>query len=196
MSRFFTPYLQPVKTTCLGLELKPFSLGHNILLHGVESAFVMGGLPDFSDIAISVFICSRSYTDAVKAFHSKEVHKFMAKWQKQIGNFNLPEKCALFAEYLKQGNEVPTYSWPEDQEGKSRPSTSPIVLAVKSTLQHKLNFREAELMDRPWNLCLLDWLILKELEGAIAFVDEDALAEAKKVADEAYVRLKAEGKIK
>ena len=68
----------------LGVRLKPLSLGHLILLHRYESAFVVGGIPTEADLVLSVLICSRTYEDAIDLVESGQVRKEGKKLDKAL----------------------------------------------------------------------------------------------------------------
>lgn len=196
-SRFYEPYIQPWSTTILRVRLKPLSLGHLILLHGIESSFVVGGEHSFDDLASSIFICSKTFDEAVAGFHDPKLPKIMTKWAKKLGVFDFAEKCALFAEYIREGTEAPHHQIPES-DGPITPIQCPSVQLVKVTLMTKCGFHERDLLDRPWRLCLLDFLTLKAMEGRAQFLDEETLSDieaARRYANEFEAKLREEGRL-
>jgi hypothetical protein len=106
----------------LGVRLKPLSLGHLILLHRYESAFVVGGLPTPADLVMSVLICSR------------------------------------------------TFGAPPEQ-------------TVKVGLMSQLGLSEAEVLNRPFSLCLWDLATLAEMNGSLKIYSQRD-AELKEQAEE------------
>jgi len=42
----------PEQRQILGLKLRPLSLGHVIILHRIESAFLCEGIPDYQELAM------------------------------------------------------------------------------------------------------------------------------------------------
>ena len=193
----------PEPQTILGLRLRPFSLGHVILLHRVESAFIMGGVPDFTDLALSVFICSQSYQETIKALDNPNLPEFMADWHNQLTGedkwlvrlgirkpvvIDYKAKANAFAEYLTTGSKIPQYSYtPND----FKPLTCPPAQMVKVTLQKEMGFSEAELLDRSWAWCLWDFVTLKALAGQVTMYEDGQIENAQAVGDAIAEMLKS-----
>lgn len=178
----------PDPVTLLGLRLKPFSLGHVILLHRIESAFVAGGVPTYDDLASSVLICSQTYGEALASFNDPDLSKFMRTWHdkltwrgwfKKRAVIDLAEKSKAFSDYVRDGSKVPYYSFSESdvKESKQEP-----VQSVKIALMTKTTLTESELMDRPWGLCLQDFVALQVMEGKCQIQDRDDIENAQAVA--------------
>ena len=192
----------PEPVTLLGLRLRPFSLGHVVLLNRIESAFVLGGQPDFNDLAASVFICSQTYSDGLASFDNPELPRFMAEWAAKLMGvswltrlglknpkiIDFPAKCAEFAKYIEDGSRMPTYDY-NPEEVRSMECTG--IQLVKTTLLSEMNFTEAELLDRPWGLCLWDYVTLKAIKGQVRIWEKDTIADAQKFANELAAKLNA-----
>mgnify|MGYP001605524580 CR=1 FL=1 len=189
----------PEPTTILGVRLRPLSLGHVLLLHRVRSSFVTPDEPlTIHDLALSVLICSLSHRDGLSIFDHKHLDRLFARWHWKLTRprwivvgkrrtVDYVAKSAEFAEYIKRHSDIPRYSYnPAD----FRDSGGPGVQIVKCTLMRDLHIPEAELMDRPWKLCLWDFVTLKVLAGHIRFVDDVALENAMAVADRLADKLK------
>lgn len=202
---FFTAHV-PEPQILLGVQLRPFSLGHLVLLHRLGSAYATGGTPDISDLVSSVFTCSQTYAEAeavlttgkvpVKQkgwFGSKLVDMplpdAMALWQEQIGPFDFTEKSSEFAAYTKAGSKHPLVSSVRGSDGGNSVNDCPFVQQVKVVLMSKLNFREADLLDRPWSLCLWDYCTSHMLEGNLHILNRDEFSNARAVADSIHERI-------
>ena len=99
-------------------------------------------------------------------------------------------KIDAFRKYIADGSKMPDYSYtPGDFQSQHCPS----VQIVKVALMRDMHFSEAELMDRPWSLCLWDYVTLKAISGQVRMVDTDAIREAQGVADRIMQRIQ-EGK--
>jgi hypothetical protein len=192
----------------LGLKLRPLSLGHLILLNRVGSAFVGGGRPDFSDLAISVLICSLSYRDGISILRDhSDAEKAMKKWHATITGENsfavrfcfrkarqldLKAECEAFGNYMAEGSRMPYYSFNPGDFGDLK---CPMVQIVKVTLMRDLHIPETELMDRSWSLCLWDYITLKALGGHIKIQDANEIDRARKDAEELQAAI-ASGRFK
>lgn len=196
----------PEPVTLLGLKLRPYSLGHKLLLHRIESAFVCGGPVTYTDLAASIFICAQTYHEALASFSDPALPRFMAHWHRKLtGNlwwrrllhrslsrFNvscfkltpvdLQSKSKAFANYLEAGSQVPYYEIPADKSGSSQIET---VQAVQLALMAKTSLTEAEILDRPWGRCLYDYLALNAMEDRCTIFDGQPAAERRNAIAEA-----------
>lgn len=166
--------------TALGLKLKPLTLGHLTLMEFVESAFVTGKHPEYEDLSISVFICSRSFKECLLEFADPVyLAAEFKKWAEKIGYFNFAEKVGLFVQYLKEGCTEPVYSF---NSGDFAEITAPTPVVVKCALMMDTGAREEDLMDRPWDSCLMDYITIKAIKGHVSMTNSAAVSEAADVA--------------
>lgn len=186
----------PEPWTILGLDLKPFSAGHLILLHRVESSFVKGGDVTWDDLAISVFICSKTFEEACEAFDDPELNKFMADWHDQLTDngktkIDFDAKAKMFNDYMEAGHKSPDYVYSVDA---SDIGDVPPVQFVKAYLLSKTNLTEKEFLNRPWSLSMWDFLTLQAQEGQVRLCSSQTLADAQSIAAN-LAKLAAEGKL-
>ena len=178
----------PEPFTVLGLRLRPFSIGHKILMARIENAFEVGGQLGIADLVTGVLICSKKYSEFEELLNSGKFVSFVNDWQRKLcykfslfGNSFLlreidwPEKTKLFIEYLAEGNKIPPYIVDSKQSGKSG---MPLVQLVRSCLISHCGYSNSEVMDTPWNMALMDFLTYYEKEGAVVIEDRDATTEA------------------
>ena len=148
----------------LGVRLKPLSLGHLILLHRYESAFVVGGLPTVGDLVMSVMICSRTFEDARELIGSGQWKRETKKLEKALKVCD-DEKARFqwFVEYMEEGLDGPKL-W--TKEGSSNKAFgAPPEQVVKVALMSQLGLSETEVLNRPFSLCLWDMATLSEMNG-------------------------------
>lgn len=190
----------PEPVTLLGLRLRPFSLGHNLLLHRIESAFVVGGKVGYDDLAASVLICAQTYREAVACFDDPKLRRFMLKWHRKLTGdvwwrralrltvrpVDLKAKSEAFTKYIEDGSRMPYYDVPADRVGESQIES---IHAVQLALMAKTTLTEAELMDRPWGRCLFDYIGLQAMEDKCTIRDKAAVADALEVANRVAAKL-------
>ena len=178
----------PETVRVLGLPLRPFSLGHVILLHRIESSFVTGGAPTFEDLAASVMVCAQTYREAIQSFTDPDLDKFMRRWHERLTRtrwlrrrrpLDFVGNCKAFAEYIQAGSKIPDYAFDADD---MREVNCPSVQQVKIALMSDMGFSEAELLDRSWGLCLSDYIASKAMKGQITIYRDGQIAEAKEAA--------------
>lgn len=179
MSDFYQAAI-PEPYTILGLRLRPYSLGHIILLHWVKSAFVLGTKPGMEDLVTSVFICTQTYEEAIRALDNPKLPKFMLRWERKIGRFDFDLKAKEFADYILAHSKAPLFKL---EEGKTRPNACPLVQSVKIALLSETNLTETEILNRCWSLCLWDFITLLCRTGKVDIMDGVALQDAQAVAD-------------
>ena len=150
----------PEPVTCLGVKLKPLTLGHVILLHRFESRFVIGGQPDLEDLILSLVICSREYADAIRLLDSSRC-KWLLKWWGfkawlaiKAGH-DLVRSMLQFKYYYETADKIPKFEI-EDNDGN--PISTPFVLSVKLALQSGLHQSEEEALNKPWGMALFEYI--------------------------------------
>jgi hypothetical protein len=200
--------LTPEPTTLLSLKLRPFSLGHLILLHRIESAFVFGGLPSYDDLALSVFICSRTYEEAVAGFEDPGLRREMRRWAKKVHGItwwrpngkpiDLAEKWKLFHEYLNLNciRLEAGKDYIADEENTRRVHL-PVVHTVRVKLQSRMGFSDSEILNRPWSWCLFDYFVLADIaDGIISMGHQEAakaaISEAQAVAEKVLKKMRGQ----
>lgn len=175
----------PEPVSILGFRLLPFSLGHLLLLHRYDSAFVTGGNPTYDDLALSVLVCAIPYSEGSTLRDDSSLPEFMRRWHDRItsndalsvklgfrkaGVIDLQKECDLFSGYLAAHSKMPYYSY---KPGDFREMKCPMVQMVKVRLMRDMHFNEREIMDRPWALCLWDFVTLKALNNEVSMEDEN-----------------------
>lgn len=185
----------PEPRTILGLRLRPLSLGHIILLHRLESAYVCGGKPDFSDLSLSILICASTYEEGLSHLDNPDLYSELRRWSRKLTGddkwtvrlgFRKPkqidfeEKHKAFSDYIADGSKLPNYHFnPSDFTQIACPSAQ----IVKVTLMREMKFTEPEMLNRSWALCLWDFVTLKAISGSIKMMDGDEVNEALNIAN-------------
>jgi len=172
----------PTPVSVLGIRLRPYSLGHVLLLSRFDNAFVMGGRPALEDVIQGIVICSQTYAEALRDMDNPKLPSLVGKWQRSLQprywwggrkpelGFSPAQAAKQFVEYLRAGSSFPIFSVPQDKKSND-PLHVPLVQTVKVYLMSKLNFSEAELLDRPWGLCLWDYFTSHAMEGNCKICD-------------------------
>ena len=193
----------PEPRTILGLRLRPFSLGHIILLQRLESAFVCGGIPDYGDLALTVLICASTYEEGIAHLDNPDLRDELGRWSKQLTGadkwsvrlgfrkptkIDIAEKAKALSDYISEGSKIPNYQFnPSDFVEISCPSAQ----IVKVTLMKEMKFTENEILNRSWALCLWDFVTLKAISGSLKMVDNNDIEEALRIANALHEKLNA-----
>ena len=185
----------PEPYVILNIELKPFSLGHRLILEWAESSFLTNKKTTVEDLLFAVFICGQTYEDGVASMWSDWRTGWMERWGKMlmkptwlhrvgIRKTVIPDfqkSAEVFVEYLLRYCQVPGFTY---DPSRSRAVCAPLVQVIKLSLLRNTNLSETEILNRPWGLCQWDHMMLKSQDGAVTLVEEDVLAEAQAVADQ------------
>lgn len=193
MQAAFQQAALPEPFKVLGKNLKPYTLGHDILLGLFESGFCRGKkfaasestgtaidpfLGPFEDLMISVWICSfDTYAEAICHLQKKLRKKHLKKWAKKCGRFDLGEAYIHFFKYIAAHTEEPAY-WVEDH-GRGAPSNQPFAQFLKVMLMREFGMKEHEALDTPYAQAYWNYLTILENGGRIRFMSQ---------ADEAAVK--------
>lgn len=210
MSHAFYQAAIPDAWEILGVKLRPFSLGHVILLHRIDSPFVSRTLsdhPTFDDLALSVLICSESYEKAVECLDYPHLPRVLRSWADRLTGMDrwtvrmglrkariidFLQPAIEFSNYIREHSKIPDYDFnPADFSEMHCPE----VQMVKVTLMREMGFSESELLDRSWGLCLWDYVVLRAQDGKVKMIDAEVKKEALNTANDLLADIKS-GKIR
>lgn len=151
------------------------------------------------DLALAVLVCSLSYSDGCELFNEPDLPKIFTRWhQKLTGGWpvvlgirkpttvDYAAKIREFSDYMRRGSDIPSYSYKADE---FQAMECPTVQIVKVTLMRDLHIAESELMDRPWAVCLWDYVTLRALAGQVKMVDSNDIENARAAANALAERL-------
>lgn len=165
----------PIPRRILGLNLKPLSLGHVILMERFGCALVTGGEPTFADLALGVLICSLTYEDFLAFLNQPDCRKEIQGWGKTIGLTDLAGKFQLFRDYLDESMAEPAYVKLRDFD-ESTPGDWKHNLKV--TLMSQLGWTEDRAMNGPLRAALADFYQFAQTEGILRLVQAGEKEEA------------------
>lgn len=160
LADFANIMVQPPTVRCIGVLLKPFSLGHLLILRQMQSAFVTGGARTFSDFIAAAFVCAHGWRENQKLLRSPFRRWLQCRlWALFAGRFNVPVQVQVLQEYINDAREVP-----EQKAGK--PGATRYLHSEWDTRLYKLmrasGFSHIETMDSP--LALVNALFIAQLE--------------------------------
>lgn len=181
--------IAPARWTILGLRLRPFALGHLILLKRIGSPFVCDGKAlDLFALQTAVFICSRSYEEALDGIDDPGLTRAFARWRgKLFGHWwwprriSLVEKWLAFESYMREGDWAPALKASEN----TRRVGLPFEQAVRVKLMERLGLKDSEVMNRGWAMCKSDFYTLQDTDGVLTVYDDAALDELRRMREQA-----------
>lgn len=183
--------LVPSPVTVLGKELKPYCLGHQILMLWEQCSLASGeiGSADISDLMIGVQICSRTFDEYLewKRHGTVTKHQILGtvwetrstwrddciRWRRKFRKkkFNLLTEFTMFRAYIAQGIKIPHVY--EGNKNNSKESGAHWTQNILNALTEK-HKDETTVMNMPLAKALADYFKGMEDNGALDLMsDED-----------------------
>lgn len=153
---------------CIGLQLRPYSLGHHVSLHAANSSFLNGSGALFTDLILGVFICSQSWAEWQAWRQSWKLPVFLRVWGWMYRKFDVKAEGERFAGYLRDGETIPELSVP----GSGKTLVSPWENRIKLFLVRELRLSAAEAMDYPLALAWQEYCAHGEREGFLTLLSD------------------------
>jgi len=192
----------PGHTTILGLTLKPFSLGHYILMKRFGCAYAAEGESklDFGDFLLGLIICSKTYEENVEfwnappvAFWSLENIKsfgvawYMSKragrvfwdvysWGKQLKRLIKKDKRFNIFASIERFNKYITDGQKLplffELDSKSAPSNAHWSTSLKITMMGEIGYTESQVYNTPLVQLFAEYCKYAESQGAIELMSD------------------------
>lgn len=190
---FYKDAVLPKKYTICGVELKPFSMGHLLLLEytgnplinvDIENINLLDGVYYFFH---ALLVCSLNYEDNLKVLNNETEHiklaqKFtvnLLEQMKREPDWNIFNKIKLFKEYIKYFMEMPMFT-EENKSGADIPSgvdwKQNLILVFK-----KLGYEEKDIMDMNFKKIFYVWTSYAESEGALKVMNRFDIESVKQI---------------
>lgn len=191
----------PQPVVCLGMLLRPYSIGHHLLL-------IRDGLlesePDLPHLAQAVLICCqtwrenermgfdalldlklwiwrrrirsnvrRSTSNAQRSMGAAPLPLGVGSWKLKVGSY-LESQLAIFRAYIESGNAEFRISDAPRAEALSSPRLpgSPFILRLQQWLMTELGLSEEAAWDYPIALAKMRWCAHWEQEGGLDVYNE------------------------
>lgn len=167
---------RPAPVRLLRLQLRDYSLGHEILLLRRRNALLLlsadhfNALPKQDQILAllqAVLICSATWDQ------NRRGQKWLRLWHWLNQNANWPLAIADFRNYLEQGRLTPAINGVPDATG--RPLGGPYHARLLQFIIQNLGLRESEAFDYPFGAAQFHYFTYLELEGAIRILNQDEI---------------------
>lgn len=160
----------PEPVTILGQELRPFSLGHYLLLTRLDCAFLSDDKEALlGDLLLGLLVCANTFEAAQDILRRDELADDIKAWAANVGEFEADEKAKLFTDYLAAAMEVPKF-WTSGQ-GSGSKAGAPWPQLVRTRLLSEGGLTAGELMNQPLGQTWWDYLALNEQKGALKLND-------------------------
>ena len=174
----------------LGVELKPFSVGHKLLLQQICSPYEDGKSCGPDDLMLAVAFCSTTFEDGCAELNGAGLDKRIKSWYKRLGgDLDWVAASKLFGEYIAYHSRF--YAFAQTQEpDQYTQSKSPLLHSVIATLQIEYGLSQSEALNRCFGLAMCDYILACERKGGVAVRDAEEHAAAKQAAQDFHEKLK------
>lgn len=170
----------------LGCELRPFAVGHRMLLARLGNRLVTGSeRPGVFDLLQALFVCTRDWNSANRKVRTRAFNRWLWRirlrlWLRRllvrlgilpIASASVDAFISAFADYLRAHSIGPEMA-PTSEEGAREPGTPAVQFIVVSLVAY-LNHTPDEAMNEIWGRALHDVFAYWELEGRAHLVSEE-----------------------
>lgn len=152
---------------CLGVQLRPLTIGHALLLARINSPFVIGGVVSPNSLAQAVLVCShKDSTTAESAMESRWCGIRMWLWGMASSKFNLEEEGDRFSDYLESQWKAPqTKRDPFKDTGNA--GESPWIIRLLTIMLTEFHMTLADAMRLPVAMATALWMTRAEMDGRL-----------------------------
>ena len=158
----------------LGRNLKPYTVGHDLILHALESGFAIGteNAPTFDDLIVSTYLCSFHFDEAKgRVLDGELMRKELEEWGREVGEFDACEPTSQLIAYIKAYTDAPEF-WIEDKPTTKR-CGAPLSQILKVSMMRDFHMTEHAALHMPFNEAQTNYLTHLEMNGRLRFADDD-----------------------
>jgi hypothetical protein len=175
----FADAVQPDTCAVLKLGLRPFSIGHEILLFSRRNALLLENFDSLpahlkrAALIQAVNVCSQTYAQNLFVPSSwgerRRSRKVWAKWDRALRSVDWEVETRKFQDYLRAGSKGPPVERGEQSNG--RDPGAPFHAGLIQFLIEALRLTEAECFDYPLSLAKFHYYAAAEATGAVRIIN-------------------------
>lgn len=154
-----------------GHAMKPYTIGHALLLARLNSPFATGDTaPGLGDLKLALALCKRRFPRALALVGSRR-SKWIVRWTR-CPAWKFPDAAAQFVAYIAANLDHPR-RW----EAEGSPIGTPLLQQLKLALMMNLGKTELQALCTPLATAMWDAMGTWEMCGELKLADEDLLSE-------------------
>lgn len=154
----------------LGRAMRPFALGHVVVLLAAKSPLAVGGPVSWQDVLFACYVCALSWSEISERLHDPElIQREATQWGKTVGAFSAAEVASELAEYLAVSSSSPA-RW---QTGNERPMRLPWPFVVARAIRPGVDLASADAMDIPVGRALVEYACMAAVAGDDDFMSDE-----------------------
>lgn len=156
--------------TILGRPLRPFALGHKVILHALASPLIVGGTVNLADLAIAVLVCERIFVEARALVFGDAWQAEVKVLAEQSAGANIEEALTAWRIYVANHTECPLH-WSKDPDGEGD-LRAPWEFHLVVFMADHMGRTEEEAWDTPVNLARCYYDVWSEQQGDKSLVTD------------------------
>ena len=184
----FDQALLPVTWDICGVRLRPFSMGHYIILKNIGNPMLDNSETNIADdeklcwFFQTLLICASTYEDNIEMLQNLESHKEtmdklvanLMKVMESDPHWNIFEHLRSFRDYVNFYMDVPVY-FNEHESKEVTKSGIDWVQNLYFTMKKHGGYSESEIMNMNFKKLLYVWCSYAESEGSIKVINKQDL---------------------
>ena len=173
MSASYIKAAIPEPHVILGRKLRPFCIGHYLILSRFDCAYVSETSANASreDLIFAVLVCSMRPKDFMAFVEDDGAEKAVKDWGKKVGVFDFKEKSDAFQNYLAEHSQMPAFWIEQDGQRSGAHWTQSVLLCLTS----QLGYTREEAEEMPLTQAFHDYLKHAENNGAVRLMTPEEL---------------------
>jgi len=164
----------PAPWCVFGVKLKPFSIGHRVLLDLTQSPLVNGGVVLDADVLIALRICSRTYERGIESLNHLTAMERVWQWRfVAFCAFNKEKarsELGFFRKYINDATHYKPPVWCKSGTVDNNPTLPDTILLV-SALLSKFYLTDSDVMNMPYKRAVMLYYAKLYTDGAVQFRD-------------------------
>jgi hypothetical protein len=170
----------PAPTRVLGLPLRPYSIGHELLLTSEDRP----AQTQLQALAAAVLICSNTFEENRRMPSDLLLTLKIKLWNRRIRKMDLARELLAFAAYRNEGSlEFPLSEFDSSGSSGHAPG-SPLILQLQQFMMLNFRLSENEAWDYPFGLAKQRWCAFYEREGGLRIKNRHEMGFMEFVAEE------------
>lgn len=104
---FASIMVEPPRVRCLGVQLRPFSLGHALVLRHLGNSFITE-TPTAADLPVAALVCAHGWRENVRKLRKpRRLVRLMRLWGWLTRKMNKGEEARALHAYISEQMELP-----------------------------------------------------------------------------------------
>lgn len=163
---FASSMVEPLRVRCLGVQLRPLSLGHVLILRHLGNSFVTD-CPQVADLPVAAFVCAHGWRENVRKLRKPgTVAKLFRLWGFLTRRVDKAAEAAALHAHIAEAMELPEMK--RERGGGVRYLVSEWETRLFMHLR-EMGYSDDEALDLPLARAHLFMVAKLEEEGAVNF---------------------------